>query len=583
MNTEIENPMIKFGRALEYRLAIYMDASDKIEKCTQDLLDPGSPEDEKSFNDIMGITREEFVGLVEGGLFNRDTLDNKIAIFARREERCTQFDRSPRERLDFLIKYYSSIGSFSSEIMTPGIVIEKMIDMIPSDVLLNKNTTFLDPACGRGTFLAYLFVQLMDEFVDEIPNENERAQNIVQRLSGCDISKLQTRIAKSMLLKLTKPYGINRRELNVNCCDFLKSEFGMKFDVVIGNPPYQTPDQAEDSTNSNAMSASTLYHKFHFKALRKCDDGNGLEADHVIFIVPSKCLAGGKGLDDFRNDLRSGHVKQIIFKEDSTYDPKWFNGSGPTSGHIIYHYQKSYRGAISFINENTGLTHQIDSSKYDVILRDPRAESIIDKVLQYGKFIPHYGSKPFGMRTNHFKKSGRIEPSENEETLQCIWDSGKRDGSLAFRSVIMSEITKNRNLINRFKVITPEAGGGGSTSKFLGSEGTKNIFILKPNEICTETYLVLNVFDDLEEAINFKNFMHSAFAQYVVCVKKPTQHIVGALDWVPELDWTKKWNDKSIYEFFKLTDDEIKLIETEMVKVVERHRKYQLKKDDSNV
>ena len=568
MNKIISNDsqLTKLGRAITYRLPVYMDASDKIERCVQDLLDPGSAEDDRAFSDIIGITREEFIGLVEGGLFNRETLDNKISVFADREARCSQLDRPLRERLDFLIKYYSSIGSFSSKIMTPGSVIEKMINMIPQDVLLNKNTTFFDPACGRGTFLCYLFVQLMEELADEIADENERAHSIIERISGCDISKFQIRIAKSMLMKLVRPYGIDRRELFLNCQDFLKDELNMKFDVILGNPPYHEMDQDENSTNANKASASTIYQKFHFKALKE------LEAKHVLFVIPGKCLAGGKGLTEFRDDLKSGHVKQIIFNENAT--AKWFDGHGPREGHIIYHYDSEYDGLVQFTNEITGLTHKIDTKKYDILLRDPRAESIVDKVLAHGKFIHNYGSKPFGMRTNHFDLKEREEPSENEEVIQCAFNSGN-NGKLAFKPVRLDEVTKNKELIGKFKVITSEVGGGGKDRQ-SGSDGTSNIFILKSGQVCTESYLLLKVFDDLKEAENFKGFMHSAFAQYIVYVRKPTHHIVNALGWIPELDWSQQWTDQSIYEFFRLNSDEIKVIESEMANTIRKHRKYQL-------
>lgn len=86
---------------------------------------------------------------------------------------------------------------------------------------------------------------------------------------------------------------------------------------------------------------------------------------------------------------------------------------------------------------------------------------------------------------------------------------------------------------------------------------------------------MLGVFDTEDEANNFKGFMHSAFAQYIVSLRKPTQDIVNALGWLPELDWSRKWSSADIYKFFNLTPEEISLIETEMVKTMKRHTKYQ--------
>jgi hypothetical protein len=169
----------------------------------------------------------------------------------------------------------------------------------------------------------------------------------------------------------------------------------------------------------------------------------------------------------------------------------------------------------------------------------------------------------------HAKYLSHESGQSGAKNLQCTWDSGKRDGKLTFRPVRPDEITKNQNLIGKHKVITAKAFGHTN-----GSNGTANIFILKPNEVCTETYLVLAAFDSQEEAENFKGFMHTAFAQYIISVHKPTQDIVGALKWLPELDWTKPWTAQDIYDEFKLTDDEIKLIESEMAHAMRRHAKY---------
>ena len=93
-------------------------------------------------------------------------------------------------------------------------------------------------------------------------------------------------------------------------------------------------------------------------------------------------------------------------------------------------------------------------------------------------------------------------------------------------------------------------------------------------EVCTATYLVLGVFDTQSEAENFKGFMHSALIQYIIAIRKPNQHIANALGWVPELDWSKSWSVSDLYTFFKLTVDEINLIETEMAHTMKRHAKY---------
>jgi site-specific DNA-methyltransferase (adenine-specific) len=553
--------LIQAGYAIEHQLPLYMDTSEKVERCTQDLLDPsGDPEEEALFSKLVGISRQEFVGLVEGGLFDRETLDGKISIFAERSE---LVGKSLRERFDILVQKWGSIGSFSSEVMTPTAVIERMTNLLPVDVLSSTTKTFLDPACGKGTFLCYLFVWMMETLADKIPDEKDRAQSIISRIGGYDISKWQIRVARSMLGELVRPYEVKRSELLLECRDFLRSPTDMKFDVVIGNPPYHEKDQAEGSEQKNAASASPLYQKFHFKAIKE------LGAEHILFVIPARCMAGGKGLKDFRDDLKAGKVQAIIFNEDSTEE--WFGGAGPREGHIIYHWNRSHLGKIEYTNDNTGFTHPVDGSKYDILLRDPRAEPIVDKVLAHGKFIYNFRINPFGMNTDHFKKADRKEPQEGSNVLQCAYYNAGKQRRLSFRHVKPTEVTKNQNFVGKFKAITATVFGASDGQDI---RGTWNIFILKPNEVCTATYLMLGAFDTQEEANNFKDFMHSALAQYMVSLRKPTHHIVGALGWLPELDWSRPWSSKDLYEFFKLTEDEIHLVETEMAHAMKRHAKY---------
>jgi site-specific DNA-methyltransferase (adenine-specific) len=104
--------------------------------------------------------------------------------------------------------------------------------------------------------------------------------------------------------------------------------------------------------------------------------------------------------------------------------------------------------------------------------------------------------------------------------------------------------------------------------------GTANFFILKPGEVCTETYLMLGAFDTHGEAVSFKEFMHSSLAQYLITLRKPTQHLVGALGWLPELDWSRSWSNKDLYEYFNLSSDEISIIETEVAHAMKRHATY---------
>jgi site-specific DNA-methyltransferase (adenine-specific) len=370
---------------------------------------------------------------------------------------------------------------------------------------------------------------------------------------------------------LVRPFGLTDKDMNLECKGSLEDLTGMRFDVVIGNPPYQEMDQSQDSKNTNKSSATAIYDEFH-------ELGKQLDAQHIIFVVPSKCLAGGKGLDGFRKDLQSGHVRKIILRDASEWFRSGSEFNGPPEGHIIYHWDSGYIGNAQFSTETGSLTspdvieHEIEPGKYDIIPRDPADIPIIHKVTTAPYFSPlkKLVRKPYGLPTNFFKgeKYGAVQVQSHSpgQTVMCAYGSDKKTWELLYKPVAITQVPKNVHTIPHWKVIT---------SKALGRvDGTSKVFLLPPGKVCTETYLVLRTFGSETEAINCQDVMGGAFMQFMICTRKVTQDIVKALAWVPELDWTRPWTDDEIFESFNLTADERAHVLKKMEKVVARHRGY---------
>jgi site-specific DNA-methyltransferase (adenine-specific) len=299
-------------------------------------------------------------------------------------------------------------------------------------------------------------------------------------------------------------------------------------------------------------------------------------------------LCEGKGVDKFRADLKTGHIEVIIFNNLSTKD--WFDKHGPCEGHIIYLWNSEYEGDIQFISDTTGMTHTIDPAKYSIILRDPRGESIVDKILSHEMLAEHFARgffglpsnffkhKPYSIRTNYFKTHENTKEAD-DDTFWCACD-GRRDGSLTFRRVSKSEV-KNSEQALKFKVVVPKALGSKGIKKiegvlkFVSCAGTSNIYVLYPNEICTETYILIYMCDTLEEAQNFRYYMHSPLVQYIISMRCATQHICEGLKWIPKMPhYNKRWTDEEIYSEFDLTPEEIDLIEVMTSILMIRHQRY---------
>lgn len=240
----------------------------------------------------------------------------------------------------------SCIANLSSdEVFTPPALANKMIDMLPQELFENPDTTFLDPCCKSGVFLREIAKRLIKGLESQIPDLEKRVEHIFSKqLFGVAITELTSLLSRRSVycskypnsqfsayrFPENKPQGniiyqrINHTWQNGKCiyCGASQNEYGrdsdletyaylsihnvdlknlfnMKFDVIIGNPPYQLSDGSGASTDA----ASPVYDRFILQAIK-------LMPTYLIMIVPSKWMVGGRGLSSFRKFMISD--KRII-------------------------------------------------------------------------------------------------------------------------------------------------------------------------------------------------------------------------------------------------------------------------------
>lgn len=355
----------------------------------------------------------------------------------------------------------------------------------------------------------------------------------------------------------------------------------MKFDVVIGNPPYHKMDQAEDSEHANAAMASPIYQDFHAKA------EHDFEAKIIIMVVPAKCLSGGKGLDGFRRDvLRSKRVKQIVRRR---FGKGWFPGVGTRDGNIVYHWERDFQGRISFTTETGDVnipktdTVSVDPTKYDIMLMDVDAMTmpLLDKVLKKaeGNFIQPLVQTPYGLYSNYFTKTeystqwvtGHAPKDPTNPTVMCAYGDSKNRGAPQFRPVLLSQVTKNLGTIGHWKIITAKGGLSGGVN---GLNFLSDMFIIEPGHVCTQTYLVIGSFDTQAEALNMRAVIDTPLYQWMAQHRIAGNMSPDVFRWMPKLDWTRPWTAKDIYAKFGLTDQEIAYVEAYMKHVTDKRAKY---------
>jgi len=316
----------------------------------------------------------------------------------------------------------------------------------------------------------------------------------------------------------------------------------MQFDVIIGNPPYQMKGGAGGSSDSS------IYQLFVEQAMK-------LEPRFLSMVVPSRWLAGGRGLDEFRKEmLTNGHLRHLTDFPDSG---EAFPGVQIKGGVCYFLWDATHSGSCDVTRIAGGMEHvQPNRSlgEFDVFVRDERALGILRKIL--AKKEPSIiqlisGDTPFGIATNfeNWTEKGGV----GKIALHLI-SKGKR--TVAF--VKRSDIRKNADVIDVWKVLVPEAYGAGESfpHQILGKE-----IVAAPPSACTQSYLVVAPFQSKRAAQSFASYYRTRLFRFLVSLRKITQHALrSTYTWVPQQSWNKTWTDELLYTKYGITKDEIAFI-----------------------
>ncbi len=317
----------------------------------------------------------------------------------------------------------------------------------------------------------------------------------------------------------------------------------MKLDAIVGNPPYQVMDGGAKS------SAKPVYQ--HFVNLSK-----SIKPKYLSMIMPAKWFNGGKGLDEFRVSMLSDNRIACLYDFIDGHD--CFPTVDIAGGICYFLWNSIYSGKCHVITQFNGnrVENDRELNSGDVFIRHIEELSILEKIEIEKNYLSIYPRKPFGLSTD-------VKPTkEGDIILRYPGGRGPYKGIL---------VNTNKDLIEKWKVITSYATAehAGETDKNGQKRIISTLEILEPNVVCSETYLLVAVFDSKSEAENMLSYIKTRFVRSLIAMITTTQHLARAnFRFVPLQDFSKPWTDAELYAKYGLTDDEIAFIES-MIKPME--------------
>jgi len=492
----------------------------------------------------------------------------------------------------------------NDEVFTPPEFANRMLDTLAEawsrdhegvSIWSDSSVCFLDPCTKSGVFLREITSRLTAGLAKEFPRLEDRVDHILtKQVFGIGITQLTSLLARRSIYcskfakgthSIAKSFtsddgniwfarmehqwvdgkctycGASQKALDrgegsethayafIHAGDIkarIAELFGdhMQFDVIIGNPPYQLDD------GGYGTSAAPIYQLFVEKAL-------ALDPRYAVFVTPSRWMAGGKGLDKYRERMLSDKRMRKIVDYPKLYEG--FPGVKIRGGISYFLWDRDYKGPCEvqtmWEGQPTGPAVSRYLDAYDILVRRNEAVPILEKVRSKGEPTLNNrvsSRKPFGLPTNFKGKptaAGLTKPVRLYENQRIGWISRK-------------DIPINAEWVDEWKVLMTRVQG---TSAAIETKFLSKPIIAGPGTACTETYLVAGHFTNETEATYYAQYLRTRFIRFLVSLRKPTQDAArGVYGFVPDLPLDEEWTDAKLYKRYKLTNEEIAFIESQV-------------------
>ena len=468
----------------------------------------------------------------------------------------------------------------NDEVFTPPEVANAMLDMLPQELFRNPDTTFLDPGCKSGIFLREIAKRLLVGLEPQIPDLQDRIDHVMHKqLYAISITELTSLLSRRSVYCSKYPnseYSVTHfddaqgnirykrlqhtwRDGKCIFCGATQSEydrsddletyayellhtekpeeiFDMKFDVIIGNPPYQLSD------GGNGKSAKPIYQLFVQKA-------KDLRPRFLTMVIPSRWFTGGKGLDEFRASMLSDRRMKKLVDYENFKDI--FPGVDLAGGACYFLWDREYSGMCEVTNFSK--TKPSSQMRYldenEVFIRQNLAVEIVKRVQSQNRhFLSDRVSsrKPFGLPTNYMPR---------ESGVPC-WFIQRIGLKFADRY----DVDDSRGYLAKWKFLVPKAPIAGQTdfTKPVGFYYDGNTRIAKPGECCTESFIVAGAFDTEEETKSYRSYIYTKVVRFLLLQTVVSQDVTKKnFCFVPDLlHYSGEYTDEMLCNLWGISDEE---------------------------
>lgn len=424
----------------------------------------------------------------------------------------------------------------NGEVFTPQILINEMLDKLPTDVWTNSELKWFDPAVGTGQFMIIVYRRLMKGLQSDIPDEAERKNHIIKNML------FMSELDEQNYTECEKIFGNDCNIFKGNTLDSSNDEFKFaqqfgfsKFDVIVGNPPYN-------------QGKKIIYNLFTEALIDKCK--------YFLFIIPSIWLVGNKGMDNFRYMMLNRRDLRIIKHYDNIGDA--FPGISMEGGVMYFFKDSLYNGDVEFNGQ------QLNFGKHDVFVT-PGYDDLISKFKNMITLDTIMKPRSYtGISTNDPKLSTKkcddcysVYVSRKMGKNKNVHKSNSSNDSLPPLMYIKKKDVNPKDF-SQWKVVTPRANGGN------GCFG--RLFIGEPYHLTNDSFVFFETASE-NEAKSLITYLTTKLPNVMLSLRKISQDIIPrTVSWIPLVPLDRTWSDEKVYKYFQLTQEQIEKIQNTQVK-----------------